>query len=206
MAPDVEAEIRRLGGRRADDYLARLMAAADHFANDRERDALRVLRALRDVLPDAPAVRELTGLAEYRAGNYRAAAKELEAFVALTDSAEQHPVLMDCYRALGRWKQVDTLWAELGASSPSPELVTEGRIVYAGSLADRGRLDEALAVLRKKVRPVARPRERHLRLWYALGDLEERAGNLATARELFDRVRRQDPDFADVAARVAALR
>lgn len=182
------------------------MEAADAFAHDRDREAVRILRPLRDALPDAPTVRELTGLAEYRIGNYRAAARELEAFVELTDSVEQHPVLMDCYRALRRWARVDGLWAELAQASPSAELVTEGRIVLAGSLADRGRLAEALDVLRRKLTPVRAPRERHLRLWYALADLEERAGNLAAARDLFGQIRRVDPDFADVSARLAALR
>ena len=102
---------------------------------------------------------------------------------------------MDCYRAQKRWKRVDELWAELGASSPSAELVTEGRIVLAGSLADRGRLDEAIDLLRRKAKPVSNPKEHHLRLWYALADLEERAGNLAAARELFARVRRFDPEL-----------
>jgi tetratricopeptide (TPR) repeat protein len=206
MPADVEAEIRRLGGRRAEYYLARFMEARDEYAAGRDRAALRILRPLRDVLPDAPSVRELTGLAEYSIGNYRAAAKELEAFVELTDSAEDHHVLMDCYRAQKRWKRVDELWAELGASSPSAELVTEGRIVLAGSLADRGRLAEAIELLRRKAKPVAHPREHHLRLWYALADLEERAGNLAAARELFARVRRHDPELADVAVRSASLR
>ncbi|MFO1538136.1 MAG: tetratricopeptide repeat protein [Actinomycetota bacterium] len=206
MPLDVETEIRRLGGRRADYYLARFTEARDEYAAGRERAALRVLRQLRDALPDAPSVRELTGLAEYSIGNYRAAAKELETFVELTDSAEDHHVLMDCYRAQKRWKRVDELWAELGASSPSAELVTEGRIVLAGSLADRGRLDEALELLRRKEKPVARPRDHHLRLWYTLADLEERAGNIAAARELFTRVRSWDPDLADVAVRCANLR
>ena len=49
------------------------------------------------------------------------------------------------------------------------------------------------------------PKEYHLRLWYALADLEERAGNLARARELFDRVRQADPQYVDVAERCAAL-
>jgi tetratricopeptide (TPR) repeat protein len=182
------------------------MEAADAFANDRDRETIRLLRPVRDALPDAPTVRELNGLAQYRVGNYRAAAKELEAFVELTDSAEQHPVLMDSYRAQRRWKRVDELWGELAATSPSADLVTEGRIVLAGSLADRGRMDEALALLRRKAKSVPKPREYHLRLWYALGDLEERAGNLAAARDLFQRVRRSDPDFADVTARLASLR
>ncbi len=146
------------------------------------------------------------GLAQYRVGNFNAAAKELEAFVELTDSVDQHPVLMDCYRAQRRWRRVDDLWDELAAASPSAELVTEGRIVLAGSLADRGRLTEAVAQLSRKSADVKSPREHHLRLWYALADLEERAGDLARARELFGRVRHHDPDFADVAVRCAALR
>ena len=104
-----------------------------------------------------------------------------------------------------KWKRVAELWQELAAVSPAGELVAEGRIVYAGALADQDRMPEALATLRKRGATVTNPSAHHLRLWYALGDLEERAGNLATARDLFDRVRRADPAFADVAERRAAL-
>ncbi|CAB4798885.1 unannotated protein [freshwater metagenome] len=45
----------------------------------------------------------------------------------------------------------------------------------------------------------------HLRLWYALADLEERAGNIPAARARFDRIRQHDAGFADVAERLAAL-
>ncbi len=100
--------------------------------------------------PTRPSVRELTGLCQYRVGNYAAAAKELEAYADLSDSVDQHPVLMDCYRAQRRWRKVEELWQELAAVSPTSELVTEGRIVYAGALADQGRLPEALALLRKR--------------------------------------------------------
>ena len=89
--------------------------------------------------------------------------------------------------------------------SPSGDVVAEGRIVYAGALADQGRIDDALALLRKRADVIRDPKEYHLRLWYALADLEERAGNLARARELFDRVRQADPQYVDVAERCAAL-
>jgi tetratricopeptide (TPR) repeat protein len=202
---DVEDEIRRLAGRDADRALRRLMDAADAYSHDREREALRILRPLRDQLPDSAAVRELVGLSQYRLGNYRAAMKELEAYANLSNSVDQNPVLMDCYRAQRRWQKVASAWEELAATSPSAELVAEGRIVYAGALADQGRLDDALAILRKRADPVRDPKEHHLRLWYALADLEERAGNLARARELFDRVRKVDPQYVDVAERRAAL-
>jgi tetratricopeptide (TPR) repeat protein len=181
------------------------MDAADDFDHDRDRQAVRTLRELAEQLPDAPSVRELHGLAQYRLGNYRRAAKELEAYVELTGSVSQHPVLMDCYRAQHRWAKVDELWHELAAASPSAALVTEGRIVAAGALADQGRLPEALDLLGRKAGSVKRPRDHHLRLWYALGDLQERAGNNAEARALFARVATHDPQFADASARRAAL-
>ena len=193
-------------GCRGPALLNQLLAAADEFSNGRDRDALNKIRRVRDALPDSPTTRELCGLIQYRLGNYRAAAKELEEFVRLTNAVEQHPVLMDCYRAERRWRKIDELWADLAATSPSAELVTEGRIVAAGAQADQGQLDEAISMLARKAKTVKQPREYHLRLWYTLADLEERAGNLARARELFARIRKHDPEFADVAARAAALR
>lgn len=182
------------------------MQAADAFSEGRDRDALPLARRVRNSLPDSPTTRELNGLIHYRIGNYRAAAKELEAFVELTDAVEQHPVLMDCYRAQRRWTKVDELWEDLSATSPSAELVTEGRIVAAGARSDRGDLPGAISMLTRKAKDVKQPRDYHLRLWYALADLEERAGNLARARDLFGRIKRHDADFADVTTRARALR
>ncbi len=147
----------------------------------------------------------MLGLTHYRLAQYPSAAKELEAFVDLTDSVEQHPVLMDCQRALANYRRVDELWEELAATSPSGGLVTEGRIVLAGSLADRGRLPAAITTLERRALDVRRVHDHHLRLWYALADLLERAGDMPRARELFGQVRKHDPAFADVAERLAAL-
>jgi len=203
VSDEVRSELRELGA--SDRLVGQMGAAADAFAHGRDREATRILRPVRDALPDAASVRELLGLAQYRLGNYGAAVRELEAYRNLTESTDQHPVLMDCYRARRRWKKVEDLWAELGAASPSAALVTEGRIVAAGALADRGRLDDALALLRRRADDVRRPRDHHLRLWYALADLEERAGNHARARALFARIARRAPDFADVGERRRAL-
>lgn len=204
-AGEVRDEILRLGGSKGPQYYDQLARAADAFARDHERDAVRTLRPLRDALPESPSVRELLGLSLYRDGKFTAAAKELEEYVRMSGSVDQHPVLMDCYRAQRRWKRIDDLWRELAATSPPPELATEGRIVAAGALADRGRVTDALRLLGRREGKITRPRDYHLRLWYALGDLEERAGNLPRARALFDRVRSHDPAFADIAERLAAL-
>ena len=201
-AGDELARLAGRGARRAETELAR---AADAFTAGRERDAARLLRPLRDAYPDASAVRELLGICQYRLGQYQAATKELEAFAELTNSVEQHPVLMDCARALGRHRRVEELWEELAAASPSGALVTEGRIVLAGARADQGRLTEAIATLDRRSPQQHRVQDHHVRVWYALGDLYERAGDLPKARDLFQRIRRHDAGFADVAERLAAL-
>ena len=139
------------GGRAAD----RLREASKAFEHDRFDEARSTLRPIAEQAPGAASVRELYGLTLYRLGRWKDAARELEAFRTLTGSTEQHPVLADCYRALKRWAHVDELWEELREASPSPELVSEGRIVVAGALADRGRLAEAIALLAAE--PAATP-------------------------------------------------
>jgi thioredoxin-like negative regulator of GroEL len=184
----------------------RLRAASRAFTRERFDEARKILRPLAEAAPTAESVRELLGLTYYRLGRWKAAAAELEAFRSLSGSTEQHPVLADCYRALGRHAKVAELWEDLRAASPSAALVAEGRIVAAGSLADQGRLDDAIRLLSAAKMPTKRPREHHLRLTYALADLHERAGDVPRARQLFGLVAAADPDLGDVTARLHALR
>jgi tetratricopeptide (TPR) repeat protein len=151
-------------------------------------------------------VRELNGLTLYRLGRWRLAIRELEAFHMLTSSTEQHPVLADSYRAVNQHERVEELWEELRAASPSAELVTEGRIVFAGSQADRGDVRGAIRTLEHGFTLPKKPHVHHLRRAYALGDAYERAGDVVHARELFEAVARFDRDFADVVRRARSLR
>jgi tetratricopeptide (TPR) repeat protein len=187
-------------------FESRLEDASDAFRRERYEDARRILRPLAEQAPGASSVRELYGLTLYRLGRWAQAQRELEAFRTQTNSTEQHPVLADCSRALGRYAEVEELWEELREASPSAELVAEGRIGAAGALADQGRLDDAIALLEAAAKPTKRPMLHHLRMAYALADLYERAGDLPRARELFGRVGASDPDFVDVQARLRALR
>jgi tetratricopeptide (TPR) repeat protein len=196
---------RALGATAAARAEVRLREAAKAFGAERFEEAARLLRPVAQRAPGIPAVRELYGLTLYRLGRWRAAARELEAFRVLAGSTEQHPVLADCYRAMQRWRLVDELWAELRAASPSAELVTEGRIVAAGALADRGELPAAIRLLGQGFRFPRHPRVHHLRRAYALADLYERAGDIPQARDLFERVAGADPGFVDAAARARSL-
>jgi tetratricopeptide (TPR) repeat protein len=184
----------------------RLGEAAEHFEAERYADAARILKKLADEAPTVPAVRELYGLTLYRQEKWKQGAKELEAFRLLSGSTEQHPVLADCYRALRQWPQVEELWDELRQASPDADLVTEGRIVMAGALADRDRITDALRLLQQGWSFPKKPRLHHLRRAYALADLYERAGEVPKARDLFLRIRAVDPAFADVGQRLHNLR
>ena len=206
LEDEVRVELNHsVGPTRAPRLEQRLADATRAFGAERYGDAARILRKLAEEAPRVAAVRELYGLTLYRQGKWRAAVKELEAFRMLTASTEQHPVLADCYRAQGDTATVDELWEELRSASPSAELVVEGRIVVAGSLADRGNLPGAIRVLEQGWRMPRRPRDHHLRRAYALADLYERAGDVARARELFGRLTAADPAFADVRTRLHGL-
>jgi tetratricopeptide (TPR) repeat protein len=191
-----------VGGTAAPKVATRLADAGRAFEADRFADARRILTPLARTAPHSAAVRELLGLTLYRLGKWTEAARELEAFRELTGSTEQHPVLADCYRALRRYDEVETLWAELREASPSAELVAEGRIVFAGSLADRGDVPRAIAEIEQAVRRIKHAKQfHHLRLLYVLGDLYERAGDAPRARALFDRLLAAAPDFGDTRSR-----
>jgi tetratricopeptide (TPR) repeat protein len=163
------------------------------------------LRPLAEAAPQAASVRELLGLTYYRLGRWKEAVRELEAFRELERTTEQHPVLADCYRALDRRTEVEELWDELREASPSADLVAEGRIVMAGSMADKGDLAGAISLLEKAHKSPKRAEVHHLRQAYALADLYERAGEVAKARGLFRWVLDHEPSFADAAERASAL-
>jgi len=193
------------GPRRAPQLAEKLGEAVTAFDADRYNEARAILAKLVTSAPAAAAVRELHGLALYRMERWRQAATELEAYHTLTGEVDQHPVLADCYRAQRKHDRVDELWVELRQASPSAEVVAEGRIVTAGSLADRKRLDEAIALLERSLRPTRRVGTHHLRQWYVLADLYDRAGDSPRARSLFRRIRDVDASFADTAERLRTL-
>ncbi len=198
--------LRRLvGEQRAKNLSRRLNSAVGSFAAERFQETRTTLQPVVKEAPELPEGRELMGITLYRLGRWKEAIDHLEAFRELSGSTEQHPVLCDCHRALGRWADVEQLWNELCEASPSAELMVEGRIVYAGSKADQGDLAAAIRILEKGWKPPKRPRPHHLRRAYVLADLYDRAGRAPRARELFKWVAGHDPEMADVDARVKAL-
>ena len=202
---DVAAELVDAVGRERGRRLAERLAQASE-ALDRERyeEAKRIASAIGKEAPGVSAAHEVVGLAAYRLGQYRPAAKALETARDLHTDPALLPVLADCYRALGRYSAAERVWLEIREISPAQEILSEGRIVAAGALADRDDLRGAIELL-TPARPPKRVRDHHLREWYVLGDLYDRLGDPIGARRWFEHVAANDRDFADVADRLRAL-
>jgi tetratricopeptide (TPR) repeat protein len=193
-----------LGDREGAKAFSVLIAASDALDNERFTHARKLLEPLAKTAPDVAEVRELLGLAYYGLRDWPEAIEQLEAYRTLAGSAEEHPVLADCHRAVGAYDDVDWLWDELREASPSGPIVTEGRIVTAATLAERGERQSAVRLLEKGWKRPKRPMEHHLRRAYALADLYGRTGASTKSRELFGWVALHDNDFGDALARSAA--
>jgi tetratricopeptide (TPR) repeat protein len=183
----------------------RLKDAQVALERERYSEAKRIAKSCLKEMSGVAAVHEVIGLSSYRLGQWREGAASLEIARSLRGRVEDLPVLADCYRALRRWNEVDEIWLEIKEASPSHEIMAEARIVVAGAHADRGDLAGALEIMRKAADIPKRVRDHHLRQWYVLGDLYDRAGNVPKAREFFRRVATHDRTFADVNERLAAL-
>lgn len=182
-----------------------LSMAVESYERSRYAEAKKLLEELLLLVPDSLSAQELFGLTLYRLGQWSTAIKVLENFFSKTSSFDQHPVLADCYRAQKRYQDVDRIWSELSAASPSPELIGEGRIVVAGAAADQKNYGKAISILERSVNIKRKPRITDLRQWYALADLYERSGEISHARSLFSKILKHDAKFLDVAERLADL-
>ena len=205
--PDVSAEIvaRARSPKRGQQLAQRLAQAEYDLERDRLDDARREITPLLREVPNVAAVHEVAGLVNYRLGRWRDAVRELEVAQALNPRIDLLPVLADSYRALKRWSDVERIWTSVREASPAHDVFAEARIVAAGAHADRGDLAGALRTMAKVPARPPRVRPHHLREWYVLGDLHDRAGDPLEAARWFERIAAKDADFADVRIRLRAL-
>jgi tetratricopeptide (TPR) repeat protein len=197
----------RLTARGRERIVTQLQAAVEAYNRGRYEEAARRISPVAETAPRVPGVREVAGLANYRAQRYRAAAAHLRAHFDLTQRVDNLPALMDSERAMGHARAVAKYFAEVRSASPAPEVLSEARIVMASSLADHGDLEAAVQLLVESgaEKPVRNPAERHLRQWYVLADLLERTGDVPRARQLFARVASAEPSAYDVDERLDEL-
>lgn len=182
-----------------------LEASTAFEAGDFEACAL-ALEAVKQQAPRSVVVRELLGLAYYHLGRWREAARELAAYRRLSGERDQDPAYADAERALGRPAKAVEILSELAPDEVSEEVYVEGLVVLGGALRELGRALEAVEALRAgPVRP-ERVLPHHLRLWYALAEALEDAGERSEARAWWDAIYAEDPEFFDVARRRLGLK
>jgi tetratricopeptide (TPR) repeat protein len=167
--------------------------------------AAEAARTAKKLAPRSGAVREVLGIALYRAERYRDALRELQAYRRMTGRLDQNHLIADSFRALGSpEKAVDPVREALRARLPD-DVRAEAAIVGASALADRGRYTEALSMLRASPFSDRLSRPFDLRVWYVTGDILERAGRPGEAAEEFRRIVRHDAGAFDAAERLAKL-
>jgi tetratricopeptide (TPR) repeat protein len=131
---------------------------------------------------------------------------ELQAYRRISGRHDHNHVIADCQRALGHPdKAVELVQEALRDRGVALEVKAEGIVVASSALADLGRFDEALAMLRRAKTDAEVGRDPALRIWYVTGDVLQRAGRPAEALAEFRKVARHDAMAFDVPERIAAL-
>jgi tetratricopeptide (TPR) repeat protein len=202
----VEEEIRATARPKMSDRAVRAFEQAVSLM-ERGRDAAAVApaREAKDLAPRSGVVREVLGMALYRSGQFRDALRELQAYRRITGRADQNHLIADSHRALGAPEKAIEPAREAIRARIGDDVRAEAAVVGASALAELGRTDEAMSLLRS-VRPSkGGMKESDLRLMYATGDILARAGRRAEAAEEFRRIMRYDADAFDAAERLAEL-
>ncbi|HZD16940.1 MAG TPA: tetratricopeptide repeat protein, partial [Actinomycetota bacterium] len=149
---------------------------------------------------------EVLGLAYYGQERFREALTEMQAYRRMSGRADQNHIIADCLRAIGRPDRAVPLAEEALTARGVPLAArSEAVIVAASALADSGRFEQALGLLRRiRTREdVAGPEV--IRVWYVTGDILERSGRRADAAREFRKILRHDPAAYDAAERAAQL-
>jgi len=183
-----------------------LTRAAEAYDRKRYEEALRLGRTVADATPGVASVRELTG--SRPTGRSAGHGQDPPERPLHDHRRSGAPSAGDGLRpGQSPLRAVEKNFALLEESEPTAEVLIEGRIVMASAWADQQKYAEAIELLTRAggTKQLRNPSFRHVRLWYALADIFDRAGDVTSARELFARVVIAEPEAYDAAARLAEL-
>jgi tetratricopeptide (TPR) repeat protein len=204
---EIEDDIRRSARPAAQrDTMSRMARAIELLERDDPRGAVPEAERAKALAPRSAAVREVLGMAYYGVERWRDAVTELKAYKRISGRTDQNHLIADSYRALGRPEEAVPLADEVLRDRRAPnEVKAEAVIVAASALADRERYAEALALLARAKTREDVAQDYTLRLWYARGDILEKAGRPDEAAAEFRKIMRHDAAAFDAAERLAAL-
>ena len=207
LPPDVVSELRHMSRTgKADMAIARLERAVVLLDRGDAPGAAAEAAKAKELAPRAPGVREILGLALYQLERFSEALSEMQAYRRMSGRADQNHIIADSLRSLGRPDRAVPLAEEALASKGVPLAAkAEAVIVASSALADQGKFDQALGMLRRiRTRDdVAGPEV--IRVWYVTGSILEQAGRRADALREFRKILRHDPSAFDAAERAAQL-
>jgi tetratricopeptide (TPR) repeat protein len=204
---EVVSELRQAARTgKAEDAIARLERAAELYQREDYRGAATEAGKAKALAPRSASVREMLGLALYALERYREALTEMQAYRRMSGRADQNHIIADCLRAVDRPDRAVPLAEEALASRGVPlRAKTEAVIVAASALADEGKFDQALGLLRRiRTRDDVAGFE-VMRVWYVTGDILARAGRTQEAAREFRKILRHDAGAYDAAERLAQL-
>jgi tetratricopeptide (TPR) repeat protein len=195
--------LRTLPGDLADAVARRLVAAS--LEEDPAR-AYAYAQAARRLAARVGIVRETTGIAAYRAGEWADALTELRAARRLTGRESYLPLMADSERALGRLDRALDLVTGPQAQGLDRATTIELRIVESGIRRDQGLPDAAVVALQVPELTDGRIRPESARLFYAYADALLDAGREEEATDWFARAAAADPEgVTDAADRLEEL-
>jgi tetratricopeptide (TPR) repeat protein len=207
LPPEIAAELRQTArAGKAEPATARLERAVELLERGDARGAAAEAQKAKELAPRSAAIREVLGLAYYRQERFREALTEMQAYRRMSGRADQNHIIADCLRSIGRPDRAVALAEEALAARGVPLAAkTEAVIVAASALADQGKFDQALGLLRRvRTREdVAGPEV--IRVWYVTGDILAKAGRTQEAAREFRKILRHDSAAYDAAERVAQL-
>jgi len=148
-----------------------------------------------------PIAREATAETAYAAGLYEEALAQYRTLRRMNGSSDIVPVMVDCLRALGKYREALELAGQGMPEITDPSMRIELLIVTAGVRADMGQREEGMRLLRREIEhPTGRhPRGAQSRLLYAFSDLLAQAGDMENARRGFAQAASLDPEGATAA-------
>jgi hypothetical protein len=203
LDPEARAELRTLPGDLADAVARRLVAAS--LEEDPVR-AYQYAQAARRLAARVGIVRETSGIAAYRAGEWGDALTELRAARRLTGRGSYLPLMADSERALGRLDRALDLVTGPESRGLDRATTVELKIVESGIRRDQGLPDAAVVVLQVPELSDGRIRPGSARLFYAYADALADADREDEARDWFAQAAAADPEgLTDAADRLEDL-
>lgn len=203
LDPSVLQDLSSLSKENSEAVAKHLIMAATWLEDDPQL-SLRHARAAKDRAGRVSVVREMNGIAAYKAGEWKEALAELRAARRISGGPGLLAVMADCERGLGRPEKAVDLWRGEEAKELAAEDAIELAIVAAGARLDMGQADSAVVTIQRAKPSKDSTGFSACRLSYAYANALLEAGRKEEAREWFQHaIDIDEGDWTDAAERLA---